>query len=247
MTTSDGNLTLGRSTTIAPTAIVDTSTGPVAIGNGVRIGHYSIVYPNTVIGDDVQIGAHTSIGIPETGYAMGQPRAGDPGATIAAGTIIRDGVHLYGGVRLGLNVAVGHHTLVRTNAQIGDETQLAHYVSIERGVQLGRFVRSSPHTHLTGDLVAEDRVFFGAGVKTINDRSMHWRTGQPIELEPPVFRLGASVGSGSTVGAGVEVGTWAMIGSHSLALTNVDPYTIVIGTPARYLRHRTPPSITTRT
>ena len=96
-------------------------------------------------------------------------------------------------------------------------------------------MRSSPHTHLTDDLVAEDRVFFGVGVgvKTVNDRAMHWRTGQSIDLEPPIFRLGASVGSGSTVGVGVEVGTWAMIGSHSLALTDIAPYTIVVGAPAK--------------
>ncbi|MFV0523206.1 MAG: hypothetical protein ACK5RL_01760 [Acidimicrobiales bacterium] len=114
---------------------------------------------------------------------------------------------------------------------------------MERGAQLGRYVRSSPHSHLTGDLIAEDRVFFGAGVKTVNDRSMLWRTGQPVDLDPPVFRHGASIGSGSTVGAGVEVGEWAMVGSHSLALDDVPAYAIVVGSPARYLRDRTPPDI----
>lgn len=245
MTTSNNDLHLGTAPSIASTAVLDTSTGPIVIGDGVRIGHFTVIHSNTTIGDNVHIGAHASIGIPETGYAMGEHRDGLPGASIESGAVIRDGVHLYGGVRLGTNAAVGHHTMIRTNAHIGDHSQLAHYVSIERGVRLGSYVRSSPHTHFTGDLIAEDRVFFGAGVKTVNDRAMHWRTGQPVELEPPIFRLGASVGSGSTVGAGVEVGTWAMIGSHSLALNDVEPYAIVIGSPATFLRHRNPPTITT--
>lgn len=241
MSPDNHQLHVGTNLNLAPTVILDTSSGPIIIGDNVTIGHYTIIHPNTVIGDGTHIGAHASIGIPEHGYAMGQHRHGQPGAHLGPGTTIRDGVHLYGGVHLGTNVAIGHHSLCRTNVHIGDESQIAHFVSIERGTHLGRYVRSSPQTHLTGDLIAEDRVFFGAGVKTVNDRAMTWRTGQPIELAPPVFRHGASIGSGSTIGAGVEIGTWALVGSHSLVLNDVPPYAIVIGAPARYLRDRNQP------
>ena len=182
-------------------------------------------------------------GFPESGYAMGQVRKSSAGARVADGVTIRDGVHIYGDVAIGHSSAIGHHTLLRTNAVVGNDSQLAHYVSVERSVQLGNYVRSSPHTHLTGGLVAEDRVFFGAGVKTVNDKSMHWRIGRPVELAPPVLRFGASVGSGSTIGAGVEVGSWAMIGSHSLALHDVEAYSIVVGSPARHLRYRDAPHL----
>lgn len=76
--------------------------------------------------------------------AMGQHRHGPPGAHLGPGCVVRDGVHLYGGAHLGTNVAVGHHSLCRTDVHIGDESQIAHYVSIERGTRLGRYVRSSP-------------------------------------------------------------------------------------------------------
>jgi acetyltransferase-like isoleucine patch superfamily enzyme len=130
---------------------------------------------------------------------------------------------------------------VRSAVRLGAGTQLAHFVSVERGSELGRNVRSSPHTHITGGTVVEDRVFFGAGVKTINDKSMVWRAGTPVVLEAPYFAEGAAIGSGSTIAAGVHVGRWALVGSQSLVLRDVPEGVIVVGVPAKERGHRPHP------
>jgi hypothetical protein len=53
----------------------------------------------------------------------------------------------------------------------------------------------------------EDRVFLGAGIRTIDDKELIWRDpDHETALCPPTFRAGCKVGSGVTVLAGVTVG-----------------------------------------
>ena len=48
------------------------------------------------------------------------------------------------------------------------------------------WVRCSPGSHITSSSVLADRVFLGAGVRTVNDRQMTWREpdGRVPELVP---------------------------------------------------------------
>jgi acetyltransferase-like isoleucine patch superfamily enzyme len=51
------------------------------------------------------------------------------------------------------------------------------------------------------------------------------------------------IGANVTILAGVTVGDGAIIGANSLVSKNIEPYTIVSGTPARLVRHRFDPEI----
>lgn len=235
---------IGVRCSIDPTARLDTRLGPIVIRDDVVVGAGTIVFGNTVIGDACLVEEYVLLGKAERGYAMGRTYDGTrSGATLGPNVVLRPGVHVYDGVTLGASVAVGHSTVLRSDVTIGDESQLAHFVSVERGARLGRFVRSSPHTHLTGDLVVEDRVFFGAGVKTVNDQAMLWKIGSAVALEPPIIRRGAAIGSGATIAAGVEVGEWALVGSQSLVTRNVGSHTIVYGVPAKVRGRRDPTTL----
>ena len=46
------------------------------------------------------------------------------------------------------------------------------------------------------------------------------------------------IGANATILAGVKVGDGAIIGAHALVTKDVEPYSIVIGTPAKRLRYR---------
>ena len=65
---------------------------------------------------------------------------------------------------------IGHHTLLRSFVTVGTETQLGHNLTVERATQIGSLVRCSPGSHITSSCILEDRVFLGAGVRTVNDR-----------------------------------------------------------------------------
>jgi acetyltransferase-like isoleucine patch superfamily enzyme len=151
------------------------------------------------------------------------------------GAVIRAGAVIYAGTKIGENTVVGHHTLLRSFVTVGSETQLGHNLTIERATQIGRLVRCSPGSHVTSSCVLADRVFLGAGVRTVNDKEMSWRDpdGREPVLAPPVFSTGARVGSGSVILAGVSIGEYALVGAGSVVTKDIPAGAVAFGVPAR--------------
>lgn len=207
---------------------------PVTIRAGAVIGAFTVVHGGTTIGEQARIEKHAVVGKPELGYAVGRVYPGAGGATvIGAGAVARCGAIVDANIHLGVNTLVGHHTLLRTGVRVGAGTQLGHHLTIERGARVGRDVRCSPGSHITSSTQIADRVFLGAGICTINDKTLTWRDPNrtPI-LAPPRFDSGARVGSGSTVLAGVTIGEYALIGAGSLVTHDI-PARALYGHPAR--------------
>jgi acetyltransferase-like isoleucine patch superfamily enzyme len=210
-------------------------TWPVEIGNGCQVGPFAVIYGGTILRDGATIEEHTVVGKPEQGYAVGHVYPGAGGVTvIGAGAELRAGAVAYAGVEVGTGTVVGHHTLLRSFVTVGDETQLGHHLTIERATRIGSFVRCSPGSHLTSSCVLADRVFLGAGVRTVNDREMTWRDpDRSPELVPPSFGHAARVGSGSVILGGITIGEHALVGAGSVVTRDVPPGTIAYGVPAR--------------
>ena len=51
------------------------------------------------------------------------------------------------------------------------------------------------------------------------------------------------IGLGATIRSGVRIGDGAVIGAHALITSNVEPYSIVVGNPARPVRKRFPDAV----
>ncbi|MPZ79587.1 MAG: hypothetical protein GEV28_03955 [Actinophytocola sp.] len=207
----------------------------VIVRAGAEIGPFAVVHGGTLIGEQARVEEHTVVGKPELGYAVGRIRPGLGGGTVVgAGAVVRSGAVVYAGVRLGVNTVVGHHSLLRTDIAVGTETQLGHHLTIERETRIGRDVRCSPGSHITSATVIADRVFLGAGIRTINDKTLTWRdpNSEP-RLTAPRFETGAKVGSGTTVLAGVTIGEYALVGAASLVTRDVPAGAIAFGHPAR--------------
>ena len=155
---------------------------------------------------------------------------------IGGGSIIRDGVILSTGVRIGRRVLVGHNCVLRRRVSIGDDSVVSHLVSIQHDVTLGSRVRVSSLTHLTGGSLVEDDVEIGAGVATVDDNAMEWPN--TTALRGPVFRQGCRVGSGSTILSGVEIGRNALIGAGSVVTRAIPENVVAFGNPAYIQRDR---------
>jgi acetyltransferase-like isoleucine patch superfamily enzyme len=93
------------------------------------------------------------------------------------------------------------------------------------------------------DLVMEDSVGWGPGARVLG--SMH--TGVPadvpiietdLEIEPVRIRAWADIGVSAVVLPGVTVGQGAIVGAGAVVTTDVEPFTIVTGVPARFQRRR---------
>jgi acetyltransferase-like isoleucine patch superfamily enzyme len=212
----------------------------VEVGRGCRVGAYAVICGGTVLREAAIIEEHVSVGKPERGYAVGHvyPGAG-AGTVIGAGVVIRSGAVVYAGAEIADDAVVGHHTLLRSFVTVGAGTQIGHHLTVERMSSIGASVRCSPGSHLTSSCVLADRVFLGAGVRTVNDRELIWRdpVRQP-ELCPPRFETGARVGSGSVILAGVTIGAGALVGAGSVVTRDISPGSVAYGVPARVRRPR---------
>jgi acetyltransferase-like isoleucine patch superfamily enzyme len=206
----------------------------VEIGPGCRVGAYAVICGGTVLREAATIEEHALVGRPERGYAVGHIYPGT-GADTVIGTdvVIRSGAVVYAGAEIAADAVIGHHALLRSFVTVGEGTQLGHHLTVERMSSIGASVRCSPGSHLTSSCVLADRVFLGAGVRTVNDRELIWRdpSRQP-ELCPPRFETGARVGSGSVILAGVTIGAGALVGAGSVVTRDIPPGSVAYGAPA---------------
>jgi len=236
-----GLLRAGEGCMISPLAVfvpadMAGTVRPVELGSGCHVGPFAVICGGTRIGDGTRLEEHVIAGRPEHGYAVGHiyPGAGTD-TIIGAGAVIRAGAVIYAGTEIGEETVVGHHTLLRSFVTVGSLTQLGHNLTIERATRIGRLVRCSPGSHITSSCVLADRVFLGAGVRTVNDKEMTWRDpgGRVPDLVPPVFGAGARVGSGAVVLAGVVIGEGALVGAGSVVTRDIPAGAVAFGNPAR--------------
>lgn len=237
---------VGRGTTISPGVriIPQDYTGrslKVTLGTECIIRANSVIYGGTKIGDNSIIDENVIVGKPELGYAVKRHYFGKGFATIVGSCVaIRPFSTIYSGVSIGNNTSLGHSTVVRSFSKIGANSQIGHMVVIERKSTIGNYVRCSPLSHITSETVIEDRVFLGAGIITINDKQMVWKNKKlKPKLNPPFFKKGSKVGSGTTVASGIVIGEGAMIGSGSMVTRDVKPNTLSYGNPARIKKNHT--------
>ncbi|MEV5967935.1 DapH/DapD/GlmU-related protein [Kribbella sp. NPDC051952] len=208
---------------------------PVTIHANAVVEAFTVIHGGSVIGGGATVETQVIVGKPEFGYAVGHSYAGSGATTtIGEGSVVRSGAVIYAAVDIGAEVLVGHHTLLRSAVKVGANSQLGHNLTVERATWIGREVRCSPGSHITSSTRVEDRVFLGAGVRTINDKTLTWRHPyRTPELLPPRFEEGARVGTGCVVLGGVTVGRDALVGASSLVTRDIPPGVVAYGHPAR--------------
>lgn len=240
-----GLLRIGEAAQISPYALFipadeHGTARPVEVGTSCRVGAYAVLCGGTVLGAGTWVEEHALVGRPERGYAVGHTYSGAGASTVLGReVIVRSGAVIYAGVTLGDGTLVGHHTLLRSQVAVGQESQLGHHLTIERASHIGAQVRCSPGSHITSSCTLADRVFLGAGVRTVNDRELIWRDpDREPELVPPRFERGARVGSGSVVLAGVTIGEDALVGAGSVVTRDVPAGSVAYGVPARVRRNK---------
>jgi len=139
----------------------------------------------------------------------------DEGAEIGEGTKIWHYSHVCAGAKIGSNCNIGQNVFIAGGAQIGNNCKVQNNVSIYAGVKAGNYVFFGPSCVLTND---------------INPRGMYSKGGKYLET---ILEDGVTLGANCTIVCGNTIGTHALIGAGSVVCKNVEPYSVMVGNPAK--------------
>jgi acetyltransferase-like isoleucine patch superfamily enzyme len=93
------------------------------------------------------------------------------------------------------------------------------------------------------DLVIEDFVGWGPGAKLLGSTHTAIPVNEPIirtDLEIKPVRVGAwaDIGTNATILPGVSIGKGAIVGAGAVVVSDVEPFAVVAGVPAKFIRWR---------
>jgi len=204
----------------------------VRIGDNVYVGHNVVIHEGTKIGNNVYIDDGSILGrMPKSGASSWRKVQKELSPLeIGDDTVISVNAILYRGTRIGKQVLVGDLASVREQNEVGDRSIIGRLVMVEPRTKIGVGVVVQTGTHITGDAIIEDNVFFGDEVSTSNDNTM--ARGKPTYKGPHIKR-GARIGSNSTLLPGVVIGEEAVVAAGALVSRDVPDRKIVMGVPAR--------------
>jgi len=202
-----------------------------------RIAETAVVYPGTVLGDDVVIGDHAVVGKqPTLGARSTASREELPPLVVGDGTAILAAAVVFAGTRLGKGVIIGDQACVRERCELGDEVVVGRGSLVENDTTVGARTTIQANAYVTAYSTVEEDVFIAPCVVTTNDNLMG-RTEKHHSLRKgPTIRRGARVGGGAVLLPGVEIGEEAFIGAGAVVLADVPGRTVVVGNPGRRIR-----------
>jgi UDP-2-acetamido-3-amino-2,3-dideoxy-glucuronate N-acetyltransferase len=138
----------------------------------------------------------------------------DEGAQVGEGTRIWHFVHVMGGARIGSECVFGQNCFVG-NVRIGNGVHVQNNVSLYDGVTL------------------EDHVFAGPSCVFTNVGNPRSEIDRKHAYEPTLVRRGATIGANATIVCGTTLGEYCFVGAGAVVTTDVAPYALVVGVPAK--------------
>ena len=134
------------------------------------------------------------------------------------------------------SVKIPHSQLVNLyGCEIGENSFIAPFVEIQKGVKIGKNCRIQSHTFICEGVTLEDNIFIGHGVMFIND--LFPKIGGKFILRETTVGKGASIGSNATI-LPVAISEDVLIGAGAVVTRNIFPKgSIAVGSPARIIKN----------
>lgn len=143
-------------------------------------------------------------------------------ATIGEGSTIWHLAQVREGAALGCNCIIGRGAYIGTGVHLGDNCKVQNYALVYEPARLGHGVFIGPAVVLTND--HNPRAVNPDGtLKSSHD----W---EPVGV---TIEDGAAIGARAVCVAPVTIGAWASVAAGAVVTTDVPPFALVAGVPAR--------------
>ena len=207
------------------------------LGNDVIIHPHVIIEDGVVIGDGVEIFPGTYIGKEPKGAGATTRRAEfERKVTIGANCAIGPNAVIYYGVSVGENTLIGDGASILDRCQIGYGCVISRNVTINYNASIGDRTKIMDSTHVTGNCRIGNDVFISLLVGMANDNALGQEGYSEEMVIGPTIEDGTMIGLGANLLPGVTVGERAIVGAGTLVTKHVEPGTVVMGLPARFVR-----------
>lgn len=188
----------------------------VYIETGVKIGQDTVIYPETYLRGNTQIGKNCEIG---PGTIIDDSSIGDDCRilkSVLEGAVLED------------HVEMGPFCRLRAGAHLASHVHMGNFGEVKKSY-LGKGTKMG-HFSYIGDAEIGENVNISAGVITCN---FDGEKKQKTKIGKNAF-----IGSDTMLRAPLEIGEGAYTGAGSVVTKDVPPHTTVVGVPAKPIKKK---------
>lgn len=136
---------------------------------------------------------------------------------------------------IGEGTTVWQFVVILAGARIGKNCNICAQVFVENDVVVGDNVTVKCGVQLWDGVTLEDEVFVGPNVTFTNDPFPRSKA-YPEKFGRTVVKRSASIGGNATILPGITLGEGCLVGAGAVVTTDVPPFAVVTGNPARVIR-----------
>lgn len=189
------------------------------------------IYRNVTLGDGSVVEDFCIIGAPPRGASDGELAT-----VLGRNAVIRSHGVIYAGNVIGDGFQTGNKVNIRESNRIGNNVSVGTLSVIEHHVEIADNVRIHTQVFIPEYSVLEEGCWIGPNVVFTNAKYPQ-SPGVKAQLRGPTIRRGAKIGANVTLLPGVVVGENALVGAGSVVVTDVPAGAVVVGNPARIVKH----------
>lgn len=148
-------------------------------------------------------------------------------------TFIHPSSNISNEANIGEGSKIWINSQIRENSSIGENCIISKDTYIDTQVEIGNNCKIQNSVSIYQGVTIEDDVFVGPNACFTNDKvprafDPEWK------ITPTLVKKGASIGANSTIVCGITIGEYAMVAAGSVVTKDVEPYSLVMGNPAKH-------------
>ena len=148
-------------------------------------------------------------------------------------TFVHESAYVDEGARIGTGTRIWHFCHILGEAVIGERCSLGQNVVVMNGVRIGNNVKIQNNVSVYEGVELEDDVFCGPSMVFTNVVNPRSHVPRRSEFQKTVVKRGATIGANATIVCGHTLGEYSFVGAGSVVTTDVPPYALMVGVPAR--------------